>query len=143
MERPDVFFDKRPVGVQVRFYVIIRSVKTKVPLSCALLALLLAACGPTETPDAKPVATQTASQPSEDQMIVSRNVKNGHTNTYAEIRDQYAAPDKDMTGIDCAEFLLMVEGLAGGQVEYPNGKGLWIKACEEGVKIHDQNQRKT
>lgn len=72
-----------------------------------------------------------------DQQIITRNTENGTTKTYADVRNFYAAPERNMTGIDCAEFLTIMDGLAAGKIEYPAGKGLYIQACEEGGKLRN------
>jgi hypothetical protein len=110
------------------------TVKIGITLVGCVLACALTACGSsTEGPKAK----ETPKQSAEESKIVTRNPENGETRTYAQVRALYAGPDLDMTGIDCASFLLMQVEVA--KLELPAGQAAYIKACEDGIKIRAQN----
>lgn len=76
----------------------------------------------------------TACGASKDDKIVLRDLTMEKKEyTYAQWRDEIANSEVLEDPIDCAE--LLKAGEAEGKPEYPEGKALYLEACEEGKKI--------
>lgn len=93
-----------------RYY---RSVRISLLVIAALLATLTA-CG----------------TPEEDRIVIKDPRPSGKSQTYAQVRDVAAKTYKEIGGYDCTEFAASLAENPG--MEFPSGKDLYVKACEEG-----------
>ncbi|MBO2462659.1 hypothetical protein [Actinomadura violacea] len=77
------------------------------------------------------LATLTAcGTPEEDKIVVKNLKQSGSSATYAKVRDGAANTKRETGAYDCAEFAASI----AHDVEFPAGRDLYIKACEEGQK---------
>jgi hypothetical protein len=68
---------------------------------------------------------------SHDDTVVIMDPNKGTTRTYEQVRADFAKAMADIGRQDCAAF---ADSVARQGVEFPAGRDLYVKACEEGQR---------